>query len=220
MMWYSQYVSMRTDGTVVKRQTARTDKRLDRGDATRAALVTAARQLFGERGYAATPTEDIVAAAGVTKGALYHHFGGKQELFRVVHEQLLHEISDAVVAIFNHPDPWRDIVDGCAAWIDAHRDPAVRRIVLTDARSVLDEDMVRDIEGRFGVVALRGALRKNRTAGLLDPGADLNALALVLIGALREACIFVADAGDQQQARDEVVAIVTRMLESFRVDAA
>jgi AcrR family transcriptional regulator len=219
MMWYPRYVSMRTGGTVVKRSPAKSDKRLDRGDATRAALVTAARQLFGERGYAATSTEDVVAAAGVTKGALYHHFGGKQELFRVVHEQLLHEVSDAVVAIFNHPDPWRDIVDGCAAWIDAHRDPAVRRIVLTDARSVLDEDMVRDIEGRFGVVALRGALRKNRTAGLLDPATDLNALALVLVGALREACLFVAGAVDQQRARDDVVEIVTRMLESFRAPA-
>lgn len=208
---------MRTDGTVVKRPPKTKDRRLDRGDATKAALIAAARELFGERGYAATPTEDVVAAAGVTKGALYHHFGGKQELFRVVHEQLLHEISDAVVAIFNQPDPWRDIVDGCAAWIDAHRDPAVRRIVLTDARSVLDDDMVRDIEGRFGVVALRGALRKNRTAGMLDPDADLNALALVLVGALREACLFVAGAADQQQARDEAVTIVTRMLESFRV---
>ena len=211
---------MRTDGTVVKRQPSKTDKRLDRGDATRAALLAAARELFGERGYAATPTEDVVAAAGVTKGALYHHFGGKQELFRVVHEQLLHDISDAVVAIFNQPDPWHDIVEGCAAWIDAHLDPAVRRIVLTDARSVLDEEMVRDIEARFGVVALRGALRKNRTAGILDPDADLNALALMLVGALREACLYVAGAANQAQARDEAVGIVTRMLESFRLQPA
>ena len=157
---------MRTAGTVVNRKS---DKRLVQGEATRSALLAAARELFGERGYAATSTEEIVAAAGVTKGALYHHFGGKQELFRVVLEQVLHEVSDAVVAIFNQPDPWRDLVDGCAAWIDAHRDPAVRRIVLTDSRSVLDEEVVRDIENRFGAVAIRGALRKNRTAGMLEP---------------------------------------------------
>jgi AcrR family transcriptional regulator len=206
---------MRTDGTVVKRKV---DKRLVQGEATRAALLNAARQLFGEQGYAATSTEDIVATAGVTKGALYHHFGGKQELFAVVLEQVLHEVSDAVVAIFNQPDPWRDIVDGCAAWIDAHRDPAVRRIVLTDARSVLDEEVVRGIENRFAVVALRGALRKNMTAGVLDQE-PLRPLALMLIGALREACLYVAGAEDQAAARDEAVALVTRMLSSFRAVA-
>ena len=211
---------MRTGGTVVKSTPAKSDKRLMQGEATRAALLTAARTLFGEQGYASTSTEEIVAAAGVTKGALYHHFGGKQELFRVVHEQVLHEVSDAVVAIFNQPDPWRDIVDGCAAWIDAHQDPAVRRIVLNDARAVLDDDMVRDVESRFGAVAIRGALRKNHTAGMLDD-VPLRPLALMLIGALREACLYVAEANDPVQAREEAVAMVTRMLDSFRTaDAA
>jgi AcrR family transcriptional regulator len=194
----------------------KSDKRLVQGEATRNALVVAARRLFGEQGYAATSTEEIVAAAGVTKGALYHHFGGKQELYRVVLEQVLHEVSDAVVAIFNQPDPWRDLVDGCAAWIDAHQDPAVRRIVLTDARAVLDEDVVRDIEGRLGVVAVRGALRKNRTARSLDD-APLRPLALMVIGALREACLYVAQADDPAAARDEAVALIARMLEGFRV---
>jgi AcrR family transcriptional regulator len=208
---------MRTGGTDVKGPAPRTDKRLDKGDATRTAILSAARQLFGEQGYTATATEEVVSAAGVTKGALYHHFGGKQELFRIVHEQVLHEISDSVVAIFNQPDPWHDIVEGCAAWIDAHRDPAVRRIVLVEARAVLDEDQVRDAESRFGVVAILGALRKNRTAGALDPEVPLTPLALMLIGALREACLYVADARDQQAARDEAVTIVTRLLESYRV---
>ena len=175
----------------------KSDKRLIQGEATRTALLAAARQLFGDQGYASTSTEEIVGAAGVTKGALYHHFGGKQELFRVVLEQVLHEVSDAVVAIFNQPDPWLDLVGGCAAWIDAHRDPAVRRIVLTDARAVLDEDVVRAIEGRYAVTALRGSLRKNKTAGALDPD-PIAPLALLLIGALREACLYVANAADQQ----------------------
>ena len=207
---------MRTTGTVVNRQS---DKRLLQGEVTRTALLAAARQLFGENGFAATSTEEIVAAAGVTKGALYHHFGGKQELFAVVLEQVLHEVSDAVVAIFNQPDPWLDLVDGCAAWIDAHRDTAVRRIVLTDARAVLDEEAVRAVESRYAVVALRGALRKNMTAGTLDPE-PLRPLALMLIGALREACLYVADADDQATARDEAVALVTRMLSSFRSTGA
>ena len=201
---------MRTDSTVVK-----ADRRIQQGDATRTAITAAARELFGEHGYAATSTEEIVAAAGVTKGALYHHFGGKQELFRVVLEQVLLEVSDSVVAIFNQPDPWRDLVEGCTAWIDAHRDPDVRRIVLTDARAVLDDDVVRDIESRYVTVAIRGALRKNHTAGLLDD-TPLRPLAQMLIGALREACLYVAGADDQAAARDEAVAIVTQMLDAFR----
>lgn len=211
-MWYLQYVSMRTNGTVVNENS---DKRLIQGEATRAQLLAAARHLFGERGYADTSTEEIVAAAGVTKGALYHHFGGKKELFAVVLEQVLLEVSDAVVAIFNQPDPWRDLVDGCATWIDAHNDPAVRRIVLDDARAVLDEDEVRAVENRFAVVAVRGALRKNMTLGVLDPQ-PLRPLALMLIGALREACRYVAESPDAASARDEAVALVTRMLTSFR----
>jgi AcrR family transcriptional regulator len=191
------------------------DKRVVQGDATRAALVAAARELFGAQGYVETSNDEIVAKAGVTKGALYHHFKGKEDLFRVVFEQVQHEVTDKAVAEFLQPDSWEALVHGCALWIDAHLDPSVRRIVLFDPRAVLGWDVVREIENRFGVVALRGALRKAMHAGVLEQR-PLRPLALLLLGALREGCLYVADAPDSDQAKKDVTALITDMLSAFK----
>src|SRR5579863_3038420 len=110
------------------------DKRVAQGGATRAALLEAARDLFGTQGYAATSTEEIVVRAGVTKGALYHHFADKESLFRAVFEQVQREVSDQAVVEFLQPDAWEALVAGCRLWLDGHLDPSVRQIVLSDAR--------------------------------------------------------------------------------------
>ena len=102
------------------------DKREAQGDATRLALIAAARELFGERGYAATSLDDVAAQAGVTKGALYHHFGSKSSLFQEIYEQVMHEVSDRVVSVFLDPDHWKAVTEGCQLMIDAQLDPAVR----------------------------------------------------------------------------------------------
>ena len=193
------------------------DKRVAQGDLTRAALLAAARDLFGTQGYAATSTEEVVAAAGVTKGALYHHFHGKEDLFRAVFEQVQREVSDKAVVEFLRPDSWEALLDGCGLWIDAHLDPTVQRIVLREARAVLGWDDVRAIENRFGAVALRGALRKAMHAGVLERQ-PLRPLALLLIGALGEACQYVADADDPGAARAEVGSLITHLLAGFRVE--
>src|SRR5436190_5322191 len=127
------------------------------GEATRAALLRVARELFGEQGYAATSVEEIVATAGVTKGALYHHFGDKADLFKAVFQEVKREVSDRVVEVYNRPDPWESLTEGCSIWIDAHLDPSIRRIVLADARAVLGWETLRDLESQYGAVALRGA---------------------------------------------------------------
>lgn len=204
---------MHTPSTTVK------DKRVVQGDATRAALVLAARELFGAQGYVETSNDEIVARAGVTKGALYHHFKGKEDLFRVVFEQVQHEVTDKAVAEFLLPDSWEALVRGCALWIDAHLDPSVRRIVLFDPRAVLGWEVVREIENRFGVVALRGALRKAMHAGVLEQR-PLRPLALVLLGALREGCLYVADAPNPGGAKEDVTALITDMLSAFRTSTA
>jgi AcrR family transcriptional regulator len=191
------------------------DKRVAQGDATRTALVDAARQLFGEQGYVETSNDEIVALAGLTKGALYHHFKGKEDLFQAVFEQVQREVTDRAVAEFLDPDSWEALVRGCTLWVDAHLDPAVRRIALHDARAVLGWETVRDIENRFGVVALRGALRKAMHAGALEQRA-LQPLALLLLGALREGCLYIADADNATQARYEVIELFTEMLSAFR----
>jgi len=203
---------MHTASTNVK------DKRVAQGDATRAALIAASRELFGAKGFADTGTDEIVALAGVTKGALYHHFGGKEELFRAVFEQVQQEVSDKAVAEFLRPDSWEALLDGCALWLDAHLDPSIRRIVLQDARAVLAWDDVRAIENRFGAVALRGALRKAMHADVLER-CPLRPMALLLIGALNEGCLYIADADDLGLARSEVVELVAKILSAFRVGA-
>ena len=206
---------MHTQGLDVKRQ----NQKVAQGEATRTALLAAARELFGEQGYAATALEDIVSRAGVTKGALYHHFGSKTELFRAVFEQVSHEISDQVVAVFLEPDHFYALTAGCQLMIDAQLDPAVRRIVLHDARSVLDWDSVRAIETRYGAVGIRGALRKAMQGGAIERQ-PLRPLALLLTGALSEACFYVADAEDPAAARDEVGRLVVRLLEGLHLRAA
>ena len=206
---------MHTKGTDVK---GRQDRRVAQGDATRASLVKAARELFGEKGYVDTSIDEIVARAGVTKGAVYHHFDGKEGLFRAVFEQVHTEVTDQAAAEFLGPDSWTALLDGCALWIDAHLDPAVRTIALQDARAVLGWDEVREIENRFGAVALRGALRKAMHAGVLERR-PLRPLALLLMGALGEGCLYIAESNDPGEARSEVLALITDMLGAFRISA-
>jgi AcrR family transcriptional regulator len=201
---------MHTASTGVK------DKRVAQGDATRAALVTAARELFGEKGFADTSIDEIVTNAGVTKGALYHHFDGKEDLFKAVFELVQREVSDKAVAEFLGPDAWEALVKGCSLWIDAHLDPSVRRIVLQDARAVLAWEDVRAIENRFGAVALRGALRKAMHAGVFE-SQPLRPLALLLLGALSEGCLYIAESDDPRAARTEVGSLIAEILSGFRV---
>jgi AcrR family transcriptional regulator len=191
------------------------DKRVLQGQSTREALLRAARELFGTRGFAATPTEEIVAEAGVTKGALYHHFADKDTLFRVVFEQVQREVSDAAVVHFLQPDPWQALIGGCQAWVDAHSDPAVRQIALVDARGVLGWEAARAIETRFSTVALRGALRKAMQAGVLRRQ-PLRPLSLMLTGALTEACLYVAQAEDPAAAHAEISALIADLLSGSR----
>ena len=136
----------------------------------------------------------------MTKGALYHHFGGKEDLFRAVFEQVQRDVSDRAVAEFLGPDAWEALLRGCSLWVDAHLDPSVRRIALQDAGAVLGWEEARAIENRFGAVALRGALRKAMHAGVIERQ-PLRPLSLLLTGALSEGCLYIADAADAEAAR-------------------
>jgi len=203
---------MHTQSTNVK------SKKAQQGEMTRQALLEAARTLFGERGYAATPLDEITSAAKVTKGALYHHFGGKQELFAAVYEQVKREVSERAATAFLEPDPWEDLCAGCQAMLDAHLDPRVRRILLHDAQAVLDADTIRRVENRYGAVVLRGALRRSIRAGVIQP-LPLKTLAQMLTGAILEGCMAIAHAEDQKQAREEVGNVLTSLLEGLRPHA-
>jgi AcrR family transcriptional regulator len=200
---------MHTQSTNVK------NKKVQQGEMTRQALLLAARTLFGERGYAATSLDEVAQAAKVTKGALYHHFEGKQELFAAVYEQVKREVSERAATAFLEPDPWLDLCAGCHAILDAHLDPSLRRIVLHDAQAVLDADTIHRIDTRYGAVVLRGALRRSIRAGVIAP-LPLKTLALMLTGAILEGCMAIAGSEDPTQAREDVGEVLTTILQGLR----
>jgi AcrR family transcriptional regulator len=181
----------------------------ERRTATRGALVAAAPQLFAERGFAAAGREEIVERAGVTRGAMYHHFASKEDLFRAVYEEIEDELcrSVAVAALAGGDDPMAQLRLGAFAFLDAASTPEVRRVVLLDAPSVLPVPVRRELAERYGLGLVRDALRAVMEAGLIDQQ-PLEPLAHVLLAALHEAATLVADGAD----RDEVGAVVDGFL--------
>jgi len=184
----------------------------ERSEATRGALVGAARQLFAGRGFAAVGTEEIVRAAGVTRGALYHQFRDKRELFAAVFEQLEAELAERVAAAAADAEgPLAALRVGSEAWLEAAVAPDVGRIVLLDGPAVLGWERWREVGMRYGLGLVEGALQAAIDAGELAPQ-PVRPLAHVLIGAVDEAALYVATADDRGAARAEIAAVLDRVL--------
>jgi len=191
-----------------------------RSEATRRRLVTAARALFGARGYAGVGTEEIVRAAGVTRGALYHQFRDKAGLFAAVAEQVEAEIAERIAAgaAGAAADPVGALRAGARLFLDACAEPEVERIILLDAPAVLGWEAWRDLAGRYGLGLIQLALQSAIDAGAIVPQ-PVVPLAHVLIGALDECALYVARAGDPAAAREECTAILDRILRSITTGA-
>jgi AcrR family transcriptional regulator len=186
----------------------------DRTAATRAALIAAARELFAAHGYAQIGTERVAQAAGVTRGALYHQFTDKAELFAAVLEAVevdltthLIEVVSAVVSA----EPLDVLVAGVDAWLDASTEPEVRQIVLLDGPAVLGWEAWRAMGNRYGLGLVTGLLGELMDAEAI-PRQPVDALAHVLIGALDEAVLFVALSDDPIRARTEAGAVLRRLV--------
>ncbi|MCW3012966.1 MAG: TetR family transcriptional regulator [Solirubrobacterales bacterium] len=185
-----------------------------RSAATRAALLAAARPLFSQRGYADVGTPEIVAAAGVTRGALYHQFDGKLALFEAVFEQVEQEVTERigrVLAGSGATDAIAALRAGAEAWLDACAEPEVQRIILLEAPAALGWERWRELGMRYGMGLVEAALAAAMAAGEI-PDQPVRPLAHVLIGALDEAALYVARAPDPQQARTEVGAVLDTLL--------
>src|SRR5262245_60317686 len=187
-----------------------------RSEATRRQLITAARRLFGARGYASVGTEEIVRAAGVTRGALYHQFRDKADLFATVAEEVEAEIAERIAdgAAGSAADPVEALRAGARLFLDACAEPEVERIILLDAPAVLGWEAWRDLAGRYGLGLVQFALQSAMDAGAIT-AQPVAPLAHVLIGALDECALYVARADDPAAARAQCTAIFDQLLRSF-----
>ena len=188
--------------------------------ATREHLVAVARQRFAEQGYAATSIEDIVQRAGVAKGALYHHFSGKDALFRAVYEALLADVVSAVMAAASaEREPWASVRAGLSVFLDACLDPAFRRIVILESVSVL-HPRIREAEiGQVELPMLRAVLTPLAADAAL-PGVAVDPLASVALGGLYGAALFIARSADPEAARQEVDVVLDTLIGGLRTAGA
>jgi AcrR family transcriptional regulator len=177
----------------------------------------AARRLFTERGYAAVPAEDIVAAAGLTRGALQHHFGGKRELLRAVFEQLEAETTSQVAtAIAGATGSWAAATMGLSAFLDACQDPAVIQIALTDAPAVLGWAEWRAIEADHGLGLITAGLELAMVEGVIRRQ-PVTVLAHLILSAVIEAALLIARAADTAAARTDAEQALLALLAGVRV---
>jgi AcrR family transcriptional regulator len=191
-----------------------------RSAGTRAALVGAARPLFAEHGFGGVGTETIVRAAGVSRGALYHQFADKTDLFAAVYEAIEQDIVrqlEAKIAAAKATDPIEIMSLGAGAWLDACAEPEVQRIVLLDGPAVLGWERWREIGMRYGLGLVEGLLTHAIELGRIPPQ-PVTALAHVLGGALDEAALYVARADDQAAALKDMRIVIARLIARLAQD--
>jgi AcrR family transcriptional regulator len=191
---------------------------------TRKSLVAAARKLFAERGYAATGTEDIVAAARVTRGALYHHFRDKADLFQAVMGECAQEMAERLVEqetrrAEEHPgDVWQLLRTGFQSFLDACNDPDFQRIVLVEGPAVLGHSAWDTLVEQHGYVLLAEALTEAIQEGRIQE-LPVPPLTRMLASLISEASLYIARAEDHDRAREEAGAVLDRLLAGLAVGA-
>jgi AcrR family transcriptional regulator len=179
--------------------------RIEQGRATRERLIATATRLFAEHGYERTTVEMVLQEADVSRGSLYHHFGNKEALFEAVLESVEASIAGAIVAeaIGSH-DPVEALRGGCRAWVRMAGDPTIQRIALIDAPSVVGWQKWREIDGRHGFGLLRGTLEAIAATGRIRQD-SVDLLAHLLLAALLEAALVIANSDDPTASRHEEV---------------
>ena len=188
-----------------------------RSEATRAKLIAAGRELFAKHGYAGVGTEEIVKRARVTRGALYHHFADKRDLFRAVHESLEVEGVEGIAAALAaapSDDPIEAMKVAVRAFLDGALDPGRSRITLIDAPSVLGWAEWREIDARYGLGLASAALEAAMAAGRI-PRRPVERLAGIFVAALGEAGIMVATAADRDAVRADVEDAIVAMIDGL-----
>jgi AcrR family transcriptional regulator len=198
------------------RKVAPTSRRQEYSASTRRALVEVATDRFTERGYAGTSLDEIVSGARVTKGALYHHFSGKQALFESVFESVEERAArDIARAVRGHSDPWDKALGGLRAFLQVLQEPGYRRIVIADGPGVLGYERYRVHEQRttFGVV--QEIVSAVLSSYALEPSM-VETFSRVFFGAMSGAGTAVSSAEDPGRASAEVEAAIGYILGGLR----
>jgi AcrR family transcriptional regulator len=192
-------------------------KQAERSAATRAALIAAARELFGERGYAGVGTTELADAAGVTRGALYHQFADKRELFATVFESVEQDLIERIAARIAEAgpgDPLGALAEGAEVLIDAALEPDFRQIAAVDAPGVLGWEEWRRVSERYGLGLIVAGI-----GAAIDEGSmaeqPVDPIAHLLLGALNEGAMYVARAEQPERARRETLDALRAMLSSL-----
>ena len=186
--------------------------RVRQAEATRSLLIDVARQNFTEHGYAATSIDHIIQQAGVARGALYHHFSGKEALFRAVYEAVESEVATRVMeAALAQTSPWDAVRAGLSTFLDACLEPSFRRIVVLDSVSVLQANVLEVGIDPIQLPMLRTVL--NPLLGTTSfGGIAMDALTYVALGGLFGASLYIARAADPRAARAEVDVVLDTLV--------
>ena len=189
----------------------------ERSAATQRALITAARRLWGERGYAEVGTPEIAEVAGVTRGAMYHQYADKAALFRAVAEEMDEEIIGRLQAAVAAAEPKTSaeaLHAAADAWLDIAREPEVRQLMLLDAPSVIGWAEYRAMSQRNAMGAAEELLGAAIQAGELRPQ-PIRPLAIVLLGAFDEAAMYLAGVEDSEQEGEHIRAVVHDLIDGL-----
>lgn len=190
--------------------------RIAQGEATQRTLRRQARRMFAQKGYAEVATDELVRRARVTKGALYHHFANKLELYRAVVEDMERDLAGEIqAAAAKHRDPGGRLRAMCRAYLDACSDPSVARVLVLEAPVVLSWRGWCNLAQKYEVAAFKACLRE-----VVAPGSERDeasdTMAQVVLGALHTSARVVATAPDPKAARTQVDATIERLLEGLQ----
>lgn len=191
-------------------------RRITQREETRRTLLRESRRLFAAKGYAAVGISEITTAAGVTKGALYHSFENKLEVFRAVLEQVQNEVGERVAAAAEtHTDRWDQLVAGCEAFLTTCTDPETQRIMLVDGPAVLGWNDWRAMDEAASEQHLHEALTELIASGVVPPQ-PITPLTHMLSGAMNEAALWLATTTDPN-ALPDTLSTLRRLLDGIRV---
>jgi AcrR family transcriptional regulator len=198
---------------IEKRAHTKAEQRLE----TMRTLVQIARAQFAEQGYAQTATEAIVRQAGVTRGALYHHFEGKEGLFKAVVDEVQKDVAQRIIDACQAVDePWERLLVGCRAFLQASLEPDVQRIMLIDAPAILGWETWRAMDADHSMHLLESSIQELVTAGTIHVG-SVAAATHLLSGAMNEGVLWIARSEQPLVALEETLTTFQQLLSGLRI---